>query len=297
MEVAFGLGSPIFAQTCERLSRLFVQAGHLPPVASRFREWQRFRESAHDQDATQSSAGESLFIHQTYLALLSRLTGRRFIAPLRPISDDEELLEVINCDYFSRRGIGNFGEGGLFSWVCIEPRWEIGLEDLFFETMRGLSEALTPYNFSDAPPGVMDDLYQQLAPGTASPPPRWLAEYVVQEELGLADNPDQSLLDPACGTGMFLSAAIKTISHAMTERGDHPLDTLFGMPQLVRGMDRDPLAVSLARLNYLLALGEMVQQDHPPDLGAGLSGRRRSSLCFLSCPTQRYGCIHRHTSG
>ena len=44
------------------------------------------------------------------------------------------------------------------------------------------------------------------------------------------------------------------------------MDVLFEAPERVRGMDGDPLSVALARLNYLLALGEQVQQAHPPFL-------------------------------
>ena len=265
MEAAFGPGSPTFTQSTEQLSRIFTQAGQSPPVAARFREWQRWWNSVHGQDPP----GETLFIHQTYLALLARLTAHRFVAPRRPISGTEELLEVINVDYFSRRGIGNFGEGDLFSWIPLEPRWELGLDDLVLETIQGLAEALTPYDFTQASPGILDGLYRQMFPQAVPESrsvPRWLAGYIVEEELGLANEPSQSLLDPACGTGAFLAAAVGTISRSMTERGSHPLDVLFEIPEKVRGMDRDPLAVALARFNYLLALGEQVQEDHPPIL-------------------------------
>ena len=265
MEAAFGPGSPIFTRTTERLSRIFAQAGHIPPVAARFSEWRRSWERVHGQDPPRASSDAS-FIHQTYLALLARLTARRFLAPYRPISGAEELLEIINCDYFSRRGIGNFGEGDFFSWVSLEPRWELSLDELVLKTVQDLAEALAPYNFGLAAPGIIDDLYRRTVPETPSAPPRWLAEYIVEEELGLADDPDLSLLDPACGAGVFLSAAVGVLSRIMNERGSHPLDVLFGMPQLVQGMDRDPLAVALARLNYLLALGDLVQQEHPPIL-------------------------------
>ena len=266
METAFGHVSSIFTQTTERLSRIFTRAAHVPPVAARFREWRRSWESVHSQDPHQTPANEALFIQQTYLASLARLTARRFLAPLRPISGPEELLEIINCDYFTRRGIGNFGEGDLFSWVSLEPRWELGLDDLVLETVQGLVDALTPYDFTQASPGVLDMLYRRMIPDARRPPPRWLAEYIVGEELGLADDPNLSVLDPACGTGVFLSAAVGTISRAMTDRGSDPFDLLLAMPERVRGMDRDPLAVVLARLNYLLALGDLVQQEHPPIL-------------------------------
>lgn len=260
IESAFGPGNPIFTETTERLSRIFSQAGHIPPVAARLREWRRSWASVNGQEPPSGPA----FIHQTYLALLARLIARRFVSP-RPISGAEELQETINCDYFSRRGIGNFGAGDFFSWASIEPRWDLDLEERILETVQGLAEALAPYDFTRASPGIMDGLYRQTVPEPRSAP-RWLAEYIVEEELGLAIDPDLSLLDPACGTGVFLSAAVGAISRSMMEQGSHPLDVLFGVTQRVLGMDRDPLAVALARLNYLLALGDIVQQEHPPFL-------------------------------
>ena len=248
MEAAFGPGSAIFAQTTDRLSRVFAQAAHVPPVASRLREWQ-LRQN-------RQVAGESLFIHQTYLAMLARFVARRFVAPSRPAIGDEEILEVINVDYFSRRGIGNFGEGDIFAWLPLEARWELGLDDLALETVRGLAGALAPYDFTNASPGILDSLYRATIP-------RWLAEYVVEEELGMTDGPGLSMLDPACGTGMILCAAIGAMKRSVAQRDGEAMDVLFDAPQRYRGMDSDPLAVALARLNYLLALGDLVQQEHP----------------------------------
>jgi len=254
IEAAFGQGTSIFAQTTERLRRIFAQVGHVPQVSARFREWRRYQSAIHGHEAP----GEETFIHQTYLALLARLVARRFVAPRRPFSSDEELLEVINIDYFSRRGIGNFGEGDIFSWIPLEDRWELDLDDLVLETVRGLADDLAPYDLAGALPGILDDLYRQTAPAT----PRWLAEYIVEDALGLGEDPDLSLVDPACGTGVFLTAAIEAMSRNVAD----PLDVLFEAPEKIRGMDREPLAVVLARLNYLLALGDLIQEEHPPFL-------------------------------
>lgn len=251
MAGAFGPGSAVFTQTTDRLSRIFAQAGQTPPVAARFREWQRIHRPV--------SSSETSFIHQTYLALLARLVARRFVASRRPIASSEELLEVVNVDYFSRRGIGNFGEGDLFSWIPLDPRWNMGIDDLVLETVQGLSDALAPHDFTHANPGILDSLYGRTAP-------RWLAEYVVEDALGMADAPGLSLLDPACGAGTFLCAAIGTMYRTVARRSGDPIDVLFEAPERVRGMDGDPLSVALARLNYLLALGEQVQQAHPPFL-------------------------------
>ena len=261
VEAAFGPDSSVFARTTERLSSIFSQAAHTPSVAARFREWRRCWQSAHGRDAP----SEDLFIHQTYLTLLARLVARRFVAPRRPIGSDEELLEIINVDYFSRRGIGNFGEGDIFSWIPLDPRWELGLDDLALETVRGMADELAPHDFTDTRPGILDGLYQQTVT-TGTPVPDWLAEHVVEQELGLKDDPGPSFLDPVCGTGTFLSAAIGAMRRGITERNGDEFDLIFDAPENVRGMDGDPLAVALARLNYLLALGDLVQEEHPPFL-------------------------------
>lgn len=251
MEAAFGPGSPTFTQTTAQLSRIFAKAGDVPQVAARFREWKNLQ--GHE------SSNETRFIHQTYLALLARLVARRFVAPQRPIANAEELFEVINVDYFSRRGIGNFGEGDLFSWLPLEDRWKLDLDDLVLETVQGLADALAPHDFTGARPGILDSLHRPT-------PPRWLAEYIVEDELGLPEDSGLSMLDPACGAGTFLCAAIGAMTRAMAERGGDPIDVLFVAPEKFRGMDRDPLSVALARLNYLLAFGDQVQQVHPPVL-------------------------------
>ena len=255
------MGSLIFNETTERLTRIYQKASHVPQVSARFREWQRFRTLTSGELATD----DSNFISQTYLALLARFTTRRFLNPRRPILNTEELLEVVNIDYFTRRGISNFGEGDIFSWLLIEPRWELNLGGLVLETVQGLSDAVGEHDFSDPSSGVLDPIFHQLAPAN-HPVPRWLAEYIVEDELGLAENSSLSLLDPACGTGTFLCAAIGAMSQAIARSGGDPIDVVFEAPDRIRGMDSDPLSVALARLNYLLALGELVQEEHPPFL-------------------------------
>ena len=143
--------------TTERLSSIFSQSAHTPPVAARFREWQRFGEKT----LVQVPLDESLFIQQTYTALLARFISRRFVAPGRPIGNDEELLEILNVDYFSRRGIGNFGEGDIFTWLPLDARWGPDLDRLVIETVRHLTKELSQHDFSDAQPGILNAMYQR----------------------------------------------------------------------------------------------------------------------------------------
>ena len=182
--------------------------------------------------------------------------------PGRPIASDEELLEIINIDYFSRRGIGNFGEGDIFSWLPLDPRWGLGLDELVVETLRNLSDELAKHDFTNAQPGALNALYQRTIP-SATQLPGWLVNRVVEQELGMKDDPSPSLLDPACGTGTFLTAAIGAVRRGIAERGGDEFDLIFDAPEKIRGIVGDPLAAVLAKLNYLLALGDLVQGEHP----------------------------------
>ena len=84
----------------------------------------------------------------------------------------------MNSDYFTRRGISNFGEGDIFSWLLSESIWELNLGELVLETIQNLADAAERYNFNGAYPGALDSIFQQLAPARQTIP-RWLAEYIV----------------------------------------------------------------------------------------------------------------------
>ncbi len=75
------------------------------------------------------------------------------------------------------------------------------------------------------------------------------------------------MLDPACGSGTFLYFAVL---EKRAQLGDSP-DTLRHILQSVCGADIHPLAVLIARTNYLLALGDL------------LTPRSRSKLTRSPC--------------
>jgi len=109
--------------------------------------------------------------------------------------------------------------------------------------------------------------------------PRWVVRYIVQQTLGrfLDENrknedaiADLTVLDPACGSGSFLIHAYETLleHHAAKMGGDGGhLDTFtreWILTHNVFGVDLDPQAVEIARLNLLI---RMVRQQEPlPEL-------------------------------
>ncbi|HEY3174250.1 MAG TPA: N-6 DNA methylase [Candidatus Polarisedimenticolia bacterium] len=81
--------------------------------------------------------------------------------------------------------------------------------------------------------------------------PAWLVEHVL-DRAGFTGRTDDALLDPMCGAGVFLTAALARMRRA------RPLARPGELTALVQGMDVNPLAVLMARAAYLDALKDQV---------------------------------------
>ncbi len=81
--------------------------------------------------------------------------------------------------------------------------------------------------------------------------PNWLAEHVL-DQVGYPDQRGGRLLDPACGSGAFLMAAIRRLR---TGGGD---DLAGRILENVVGLELNPLAALSARANYLLAIVDLL---------------------------------------
>ena len=90
--------------------------------------------------------------------------------------------------------------------------------------------------------------------------PDWLAEKLLVATMGpdLGD-PTQRVFDPSCGAGVFLLQTIKQVRRRAAAREIAPRRALELILRNVAGCDVNPLAVQAARINYLRALGDLVE--------------------------------------
>jgi hypothetical protein len=166
---------------------------------------------------------------------------------------------------YAKQGITNFLEGDFFRWYldALSPR----LEEAIREMARGLSEfePATTVIEPGATRDLLKKLYQYLVPRAVRHrlgeyyTPDWLAELVL-DEIGYDGNTLQRVLDPACGSGTFLVLAIARAKEYGRAHGEPPLETAKRVAGNIWGFDLNPLAVIAARTNYLLALGDVVDQ-------------------------------------
>lgn len=177
---------------------------------------------------------------------------------------------------FRHLGIRNFLEGDFFSWYLDD--WSSEIDD----ALRRVIQQLAAYSFvtlDTDPDGTRDllkRLYQNLMPQGLRHAlgeyytPDWLATQLLNQLHGgppdrVLRSPDERLLDPACGSGTFLVLHIRDIRL-------HARDVLLPQKKITRqrllekilanvvGYDLNPLAVISARTNYLLGLGDLLDE-------------------------------------
>ena len=99
------------------------------------------------------------------------------------------------------------------------------------------------------PPALRHLLGEHYTPG-------WLVQHLY-ELLGPRLLEEGGLLDPACGSGAFLLPALHVLRSEAAALGMGGPEILAAASRLVVGVDRNPLAVLAARVNYLLAVADL----------------------------------------
>lgn len=228
-------------------------------------------------DISETSYDKFLFVLQTYYAFIVKLIASEAASTVAhgligsyvsTLSNSENLKEdltnIENGGVFKQSlKIENFVEGDFFAWYLEE--WDNELERSLKEVILKLSD----YNFAtfvELPEETKDLLkrfYQFIVPKQLRHDlgeyytPDWLAQHLIKK-AGYDGDPNQKVLDPACGSGTFLVEFIKKIilnkSRNINKKQLRELIT-----QNVVGFDINPVAVLTARTNYLLALSPILR--------------------------------------
>lgn len=246
----FGVQSHAFGVAGRGLLWLWQELKGRPEFAVVYESWEKYLLIVYGS----SVADEELFSRHTYLATLAKLMAWCRLTEATT-ADGDEIVSVLEGDFFKRQGIENFLEEDFFSWVTREEARDGGVE-----MASRLFSLLQKYNLRELSEDVLKSLYQELVdPETRHDlgeyyTPDWLAHRMVRKLLD--EKPDGSLLDPACGSGTFLYLAIRE----KRERLGDSLGTLRHIQDSVVGIDIHPLAVIVAKTNYVLGLGDLLRK-------------------------------------
>ena len=273
-QLDFGAWSPLYREGMAALKRAWAKVHREPEARLAFDTWQRYltvtygrltedtTETKDTETGEEVSELENLFLRHTYLASIAKLM---IWAALSQGKSGENLRQVANDvlsgRYFQSTRLANLVDDDFFHWVrrgqaeaILAPNWE-----------RILSH-LTEYDLSRLKEDVLKGVYQQLIDPKDRHDlgeyytPDWLCERIVTELL--PKHGFKSVLDPGCGSGSFLRAAVAHfLEHNQDGTDNDRLRLVLGH---VQGIDIHPVAVTIARATYVLALGKLINAARKP---------------------------------
>ncbi len=238
----FGEHSPTFHQGRRLLEKLWQEVQSHSTARTKFAEWQNLLSLVYGSEVGDTD----LFLRHTYLALLARVLVQVVLGPSP--SEPEDPASLLSGKSFQQKGLENFGEADFFVWM--EPH-----HPDIQAFVRALALRLrSTYDLSRISEDLLKGLYQELVdPKTRHDlgefyTPDWLAELTLRE-VGFPEAEKPSLLDPACGSGTFLFTAIRLRSQKL-----QGASLVEWATSHLAGLEVHPLAVFIARTNFLLAL-------------------------------------------
>ncbi len=236
------MGAPLAA-----LAALHRTNARQPVVVANRGLWARLLETTLGAQLGDDDDDE-LFIAHTLVVSVAKLAAHALVE-LAPETLDPRT--ILSGERLASIGVYGVVEADVFGWVA-----EVEGGDSF---IRDLAHEVSELDWAAVQHDVLKALYESVI---AAPirkrlgehyTPDWLAEIVTT--TALPDPLESRVLDPACGSGTFVFHAARRCLAAADSAGHGVGKAIEELTRSVVGMDLHPVAVSLARVTYLLAIG------------------------------------------
>ena len=213
------------------------------PTASLQRQlWSQLLTLVHGREVED----DDLWLQHTFLVIVAKAIAARV---MEVETDDPEA--ILSGRSFVDAGIVGAVESDFFDWVLLAPEG--------VDLVGRLARHVGRFRLREAKTDVLKILYESLIDRDHRHglgeyyTPDWLAAKMVAK---VVTTPlVQTVLDPACGSGTFLFHAVRRVLHEAADAGLEPELHALEATMRVRGLDIHPVAIIIARVTYLLALG------------------------------------------
>lgn len=209
---------------------------------------------------------KTLFTIQTYYNLILKLLISDLFASLKDpaiahkiVLSKNELNLLFSGRLSNDYKVDNFFEINYFEWFLYAVDFDDNLISkilLEIQTVETAASVIRPEIVEDA----FRDMYEGLMPSQLRHlmgeyyTPGWLVDFVLSK-AGYFGQKDKTILDPCCGSGTFISKAIKRFKNTNSDLNiDDSIDLIS---KYIVGYDINPIAVISAKTNYLLSLGDI----------------------------------------
>ena len=240
-----GAGSSAHALDRDTLLQLFSRHRDHPALLMKRRLWARLLTTAL---GTQFDDSDELFVEHTYLVNTAEIIAHALVGfDLQSIAP----ASLLSGSKVQESGIGGVVEADFFDWVVNVPGGE--------PFIRSLTRRVGRFRWQEVGGDVLKVLYESVITAPTRKrlgeyyTPDWLAERIIS--TAVVQPLETRVLDPSCGSGTFLFHAARRYLAAAEDAGLSLESALSGLTRHVLGMDLHPVAVTLARVTYLLAIG------------------------------------------
>ena len=241
-----GAASPAFALDLAGLQDLYRTCRTAPEVVLKRELWGRLLTAAL---GTNFADSDELFVTHTYLVLTAELIAHA-VAGI-PLGEIDDVSAVLEGEQFQLAGLHGVVEADFFDWPALRREGAL--------VVRAISRRLARFDWGKVEHDILKALYESVIDTETRHKlgeyytPDWLAERMVSQHI--VAPLDDRILDPACGSGTFLFWAVRRVLAAADDSGMSNREALELVVDRVCGIDLHPVAVTLARVTYLLALG------------------------------------------
>ncbi|MGH7067881.1 MAG: N-6 DNA methylase, partial [Acetobacteraceae bacterium] len=244
---AFGRGSVTFGTARMALESLWAELRGNPEVRLKHDLWNGLLREAYGEDVGE----ESLFLQHTYLTIVVKAIAARVLD-----LSVQDPVALLSGQALADEGIIGGVEADFFDWPLRRPAGAELVRHVALQTAR--------FRLRDVEADVLKVLYESLVDPDQRHDlgeyytPDWLASRIVAAAV---DAPlTERVLDPACGSGTFLFHALRRLIAAGRAAGWPGPRILEACQENVRGLDVHPVAVTLARVTWLLGLGSLTEE-------------------------------------
>ena len=256
-EVRKRLGpGPRFEQHLQSLRELYEQRRDEPTIAIKRRLWRQLLAAALGEVIEHEDNLDDLFLRHTYLSAVVALALQSAFGINIVQHAQRDPAELLNGQLFvNETGVRGVVESDFFTWPAeVEGgAW-----------LRGLARRVDRFDWTRAESDVARILYETVIPADDRRrlgeyyTPDWLAREIV--DVVVTDPLNQRVLDPACGSGSFIFAAVRKYLAAARAARRKPARVLDGLLTHVTGIDVHPAAVHLARATWTFAAREALER-------------------------------------
>ena len=243
----FGLKSSVYLAAQSELNDFWAILSAQTTARTKRSEWARLLEVVYGRQVD----SDELWIRHTYLVMVARIFAYLAIARQMPPSGRD--IGIVTGELFEALGLQNMAERDFFTW-CADDR----LADRTTTLLRGIAQSLGVFSLESINEDLLKELYEHMVDPAEREwlgefyTPDWLAD-VTLEEAGFSI--DTRMLDPSCGSGTFIFAAIRRLRLGGLTGNELVMKAVTN----IAGLDIHPLAVTVSRANFILALGDDVR--------------------------------------